>query len=159
MLRGGGGGGIDTETSDTQHKGEGKRRLYQYTAIKGVVRAENIGKVVSTADARGATGRKRVRGKADGDDVEEDGDGKRLRKKMKKHNHHHHMDGDGDGLAHEQGENSDAESEDAFATQATPAPMQDAKATRPVPYLTVYLSPTPVKELRDAYGEQVVQGA
>lgn len=115
--------------------------MFQYTAIKGVVEetSKPKGGTVKQKRVEGG-GKKRVR-----QDGARDGGGKRF--KM--------TEGEEGGEAEEDGAGSDAESEDAFATQVTSIFQLD-KPKRDAPYLTIYLSPVSIKELREAYGEQRV---
>jgi len=124
---------IKREVALPKENDDKQRRLYQYTTIKGVVTAE---KQLRTTKA-GEGQRKRAR-------QAEDIDGQAGAKKRKTEENQDH------------GAASDAESEDAFVTQATPLPAisSGASVQRPVPYMTVFLSPVPIGELRDAFGEQ-----
>jgi len=117
-----------------------ERRLFQYTAIKGVLE--------KTSKPEGAVKRKKVEARGEKRVREETGKDEGAKRAK--------VTGDGDeGDIDEDMAGSGAESEDAFSTQATPV-FQVDKPKRDAPYLTIYLSPVSIRELREAYGEQSV---
>jgi len=124
---------VKREVASPEENDDKKRRLYQYTTIKGVVTAGKQSRATNAGEGQ----RKRAR-------QAEEIDGQAGAKKRKTEETQDH------------GAGSDAESEDAFVTQATPLPAisSGASAQRPVPYMTVFLSPVPIGQLRDAFGEQ-----
>jgi len=117
------------------------KALFQYTAIKGVVEASKPKRAVPQ---KNKTEGSKKRPRDEDQDGGREGAGKRV--KM--------TEGAGENVEEDEGR-SDAESEDAFVTQATPV-FQVEKPKRDVPYLTIYLSPVHIKELREAYGEEQV---